>query len=567
MKSFLKSLSLLMTAALFIGLLSFGAVRTVSAAEPTTDALVDVEAGRYLGTKEDGVYRFVGIQYGVAERFMPAEKAPSFAGIHTATTYGPGCPTTQQAAYPGKTDPLVTSYMTPNAYWAESEQCLYLNVWSDAANEVLTGETTEATKPVLFFIHGGGLATGGANELTYYDGANFAKKTGAVFVSVNHRLNVLGYGNLSAYGEEYEANLGEKDLVLALQWVHDNIAQFGGDPENVTILGQSGGGSKVCGLLSSPEALELFDKAIICSGGPSVIANTLESTQAVGQNWVASVKEKYGVETDAEALELLKTMPYDDLYAVTGGKTAGIVIDGSFITESAMQPEGWSELSKDVPLMISTTFAEMAGSMASHNLSALVNNTTDYGIFGDPAIRDEWVSRINNDYMSEEYLMEQLTAKYGDSTDAVIAAFEQAYPHLNKYDLRNYTGRNSNAALIRVNAGAQKTYQAIYAYRFPIYGGTMGWHTGGDLPFIFQNMDKIKNMVAGDEEGAQALADAASGAVYSFMATGDPSTPDLAWDAFTAEEGAVMVFDGESPCRTGFFDKELADLMAAAAAR
>ena len=95
----------------------------------------------------------------------------------------------------------------------------------------------------------------------------------------------------------------------------------------------------------------------------------------------------------------------------------------------------------------------------------------------------------------------------------------------------------------------------------------MGWHTGGDLPFIFQNMDKIKNMVAGDEEGAQALADAASGAVYSFMATGDPSTPDLAWDAFTAEEGAVMVFDGESTCRTGFFDKELADLMAAAAAR
>lgn len=565
MKKILKHcLAAILSLLMVLGLLSAGAFSVPSnAAEATTDALVDVAEGRYLGTKEDGVYRFVGIQYGVAERFHAAEKAPSFAGIHTATTYGPGCPTTQQAAYPGNTSPLVTSYMTPNAYWAESEQCLYLNVWSDAANEVLTGETTEATKPVLFFIHGGGLATGGANELTYYDGANFAKKTGAVFVSVNHRLNVLGYSNLSYYGEEYETNLGEKDLVLALEWVRDNIAQFGGDPNNVTILGQSGGGSKVCGLMSAPAALEVFDKAIICSGGPSVISATKEDTQQSGIDWVENVKATYGVESDEEALELLKTMPYDELYAVTGGKSAGIVIDGDFIPESAMQPEGWSESSKDVPLMISTTFAEMAGSMASHNLSALVNNTTDFGIFEDPAIRDEWVARINNDYMSEEYLMEQLTAKYGDNTEAVIAAFEEAYPHLSVYDLRNYTGRNSRAAMIRVNAGADKTYQAIYAYRFPIYGGTMAWHTGGDLPFIFQNLDKISNMVAGDEEGAQKLADAASGAVYSFMATGDPSTEELPWAAFTAEEGAVMVFDADSTCRTGFFDAELEELRTA----
>ena len=557
-------LSIVLTAVMLASLLlAVVPVAAVSAAEATTDALVDVEAGRYLGTKEDGVYRFVGIQYGVAERFHAAEKAPAFAGIHTATTYGAGSPTTQQAAYPGKTDPLVTSYMTPNAYWAESEQCLYLNVWSDSANEILTGETVEATKPVLFFIHGGGLSTGGANELTYYDGANFAKATGAVFVSVNHRLNILGYGNLSYYGDEYETNLGEKDLVLALEWVRDNIAQFGGDPNNVTILGQSGGGSKVCGLMSSPQALELFDKAIICSGGPSVIGNTKESTQQVGIDWVENVKAVYEAETDEEALELLMTMPYDDLVAVTEGKTAGIVIDGDFIPESAMQPDGWSDLSRDVPLMISSTFAEMAGSMASHNLSALVNNTTDFGIFEDPAIRDEWVSRINNDYMSEEYLMDQLTQKYGENTDAVIAAFEEAYPHLSVYDLRNYTGRNSNAAMIRVNAGATQTYQAIYAYCFPIYGGTMAWHTGGDLPFIFQNLDKISNMVAGDEEGAQKLADAASAAVYNFMATGDPSTPELPWAAFTAEEGAVMVFDADSTCRTGFFDAELEALRTA----
>lgn len=534
-------------------------------AEPTRNALVDVEAGRYMGTKENGVYRFVGIQYGVAERFQAATKAPSFNGIHTATTYGNASPTDNQAAKPGATDTLVTSYMTPNSYWAENEDCLYLNVWSTALNDKLTGETTDASRPVLFFIHGGGLTNGSGNELTYYDGANFARETGAIFVSVNHRLNILGYSNLTAYNEQYgknyETNLGEKDLVLALEWVRDNIDQFGGDPNNVTILGQSGGGSKVSGLMGSPKALELFDKAIFCSGGPSSFTATQESTQQSGKDWVAAVKEQKGAKTDKEALELLETMPYDELYAVTGGKYPGIVID-DFMTESCYDSAKgtWGDLSKDVPVMISATFAEMAGSMANNCLPALVNNTTDYGA---PALKNEWVAQNNNDYMTEEYLMSQLTARYGDDTDAAIAAFLKAYPHLNKYDLRNYNGRNDNAALARVNSGADKTYVGFYAYKFPIFGGTMAWHTGGDLPFIFQNVDMIDNMVAGDKAGAQRLADAASGAVYSFMKTGDPSTDSLTWDAFTAKDGAVMVLDGDSTLRTGFFAKELENLRTA----
>ncbi len=527
--------------------------------EASTNALVDVEAGRYMGTKEDGVYRFVGIQYGVAERFHSATKAPAFPGIHTATTYGGASPSSQQAQNPGKTDPLVTSYMTPNAYWAENEDCLYLNVWSDALNNQLTHETTSATKPVLVFIHGGGLSTGSGNELTYYDGANFAKETGAVFVSVNHRLNILGYGNLSAYGDEYKPNLGQEDLILALEWVRDNIAQFGGDPNNVTILGQSGGGSKVTGLLSSARALPLFDKAVICSGGPSEITATKESTQDVGTQWVENAKKTYGLTTDAEALEKLETIPYDELCEVTGGATAGIVIDGDIVTESAYKADGtWSENSKDVPLIISSTFAEMAGSMANNCLSALVNGMTDGMAAGGAPIKDTYVGTTNMDYMTEEYKREQIEAVYGGDTDAAIAAFQAAYPGLDPFQITRYNGRGTDkAALARVNSGAANTYVCMWAYEFPIFGGTMAWHTGGDLPFFFQNMSFIPGMIAGDEIGAQKLADDSSAALLQFMKTGNPGTADLPWAAFTAGEGAVMVFSDDSVCRTGHYDADL----------
>lgn len=533
--------------------------------EPTNDAMVDVAEGRYIGTKEDGVYRFVGMKYGVAERFQEAKPAPSFAGIHTATTYGGAAPSSQQSQNPGKTDPLVTSYMTPNAYWAENEDCLYLNVWSTQADDVVAGSTVTGKQPVLVFIHGGGLSTGNPNELTYYDGANFARQTGGVFVSIGHRLNILGYSNMTGFNEEYDkdyaANLGEKDLILGLEWVKANIAKFGGDPDNITIIGQSGGGSKVSGLVSSVYAGKAFQKAIYCSGGPSSFTASVTDTAQDTVDKVKEYAESKGL-TVEEALTALETMPYDELCTV-GLAAPGILLEPGFIDESAYNAaEGtWSKNTVDMPVMISATFAEMAGSMANHNLSALVNNTTDFGIFGDPAIRDEWVKRNNNDYMTEEYLTAQLTAKYGEDTDAVIEAFLKAYPHLNKYDLRNYNGRGDAAALARVNSGSTNTYVGFYAYKFPIYGGTMAWHTGGDLPFIFQNVEYISHMVAGDEAGAQRLANAASQAVYNFMKNGDPSTPDLAWDAFTAEEGAVMVLDGSSTLRTGFFSSELQKLL------
>ena len=521
-------------------------------AEATDNALVQVEDGWYLGTKENGVYRFVGMQYGVAERFHSAQKPAFHAGVHTATTYGNSCPADESADNPVVP---VTAYQTPNAYYTENEDCLYINVWSPTMEE-------GANKAVLFFIHGGGFSNGSANELTYYDGANFAKTQDMVFVSINSRLNVLGYTDLSAYGEEYKnsGNAGQEDIVLALQWVRDNIAKFGGDASNVTILGQSGGGSKVTSLLSCAPAQGLFSKAIICSGGGS-ISQTSEQSQAAGTALVEKCKETYGVETDEEALALLETMDYNDLrnLAADTGVGNGPTVDGEFIVENPFDAAtlSWTSMSDDIPMIISTTIAEMTGAMANNCLPALVNNSTDF----DPTFDIEaYIPSVNKKYMTEEYKEQALVDKYGDNKDAVVDAFLKAYPNLEPYDVTRVSNRDNNKALARANNNSAPTYQCVFAYEFPIFGGQLAWHTGGDLPFIFQNLHMVQNQIAGDQENAQKVADTASTMFANFCKTGDPSMEGLAWPAFTEAEGATMIFDVNSEVRN-YHDKELFEVM------
>lgn len=554
------------------------------AASYTDSALVQVESGWYLGTKEDGVYRFLGIQYGTADRFKAPVKAEPFVGIHTATTYGAAAPSVSISGAPGNVTPKVTSYMTPNAYFDEAEQCLYLNVWSTEAADAVSGETPVGGKPVLFFIHGGGLADGNANELTYYDGANFAKTTGAVFVSVNNRLNVLGFSNMTAfnekYGKNYETNLGIKDIVLALEWVRDNIALFGGDPSNVTILGQSGGGTKVCALLSSPAAVELFDKAALFSGS-GTFTQTEEETHQSGIDWVENAKAYWCIEAEEEVLTKLETVPYDELLAAispaegtessnpfsSGPSYPGVVIDGEFITESANGADGtWGELSKDKPLLVSAAFSELG-----QNPSTMAGNSIDPAVFyasmgamfgGAPAIN--WVNEHSYAHMSDEYKAARIQEVFGENAEAAKAAFEAAYPGLDPFYASVLASHSESIPMARVNSGAAPTYRLLWAYQFPIYGGTMSWHTGGDLPFIFQNIGMIPQFVNGDEENAQKLADQASAALYNFMATGDPSTEQLPWPAFTAEEGETMVFGTNSEARTGHFDAEIQSFLPAA---
>lgn len=219
-----------------------------SKAEP----VVQTKAGKIRGFKMNSTYTFHGIKYADADRFqMPREVKP-WKGIKNALAYGYVCPMLMQ-------DHPLMEVMIPHRYWPMDENCQYLNIWTQSLDP-------EAKKPVMVWLHGGGFFAGSSIEQVAYEGDHLSEYGDVVVVSLNHRLNILGYLDLSAYGEKYynSANVGNADMVAALHWIQDNIASFGGDPGNVTLFGQSGGGMKVYSLMNTPAAEEIaaeFEKA------------------------------------------------------------------------------------------------------------------------------------------------------------------------------------------------------------------------------------------------------------------------------------------------------------------
>lgn len=222
--------------------------------------VVQTEAGKLRGYVWNDTFIFKGIKYADAKRFRRPEKVQPWEGIKDAQSYGMVCPLLEQ-------DKPGMELLVPHMYWPMDENCQYLNIWTQSIDK-------EAKKPVMVWLHGGGFFAGSSIEQIAYDGENMSREGDVVVVSLNHRLNVLGYLDLSPFGAEYEAsaNTGSLDMIAALQWVHDNIAAFGGDPDNVTIFGQSGGGAKVWTLMQMPQQTVCFIKELYraaftrCSG-------------------------------------------------------------------------------------------------------------------------------------------------------------------------------------------------------------------------------------------------------------------------------------------------------------
>ncbi len=511
--------------------------------EATSSAFATVEGGILMGTKSDGTYIFKGIPYAQAERFQMPEKPDSWNGIRSAMVYG------ESAPY-GGTTVTVTDYMTPSGTnYVPSEDCQFLNVWTQSLD-------TSAKKPVIFWIHGGGWSSGSSNELSYYDGQNLSVSQDVVFVSINHRLNVLGYTDLSAYGEEYEnsGNVGVADIVMALEWVRDNIEQFGGDPDNVTIIGQSGGGAKVEVLMGVPAAQGLFSKAIMMSG--SGVGTDSATAEAAGQALVEKTKTTYSVTTDEEALEILKTISYDELSSLASGTGvgAGAVYGTEYYPVPTIDADGnLVESAKNIPVIVTCTFAEMAGNIDDLTIAPLIAGAS--GGYGGPTVTpEEYLAKNSKDYITDEMAQQMLEEKFGENTETILEEFRKAYPGHDDIDvLWLNTGSLGTGGLKVLNVMSEQSnanvYRAVFAYEFPIFGGVLAWHTGGDLPFVFNNLDKIEHMVAGDAAAAQKLADEASTAFCNFARTGDPSQDGLAWEAFTTEGGAAMIFDHTSEVR------------------
>ena len=326
---------------------------------------VTIKSGPVCGYVDDGVYIYKGIPYGEAERFMPPVDPKPWTELRPCRSYGPVSPHPTRSGW--RDDSQAFTMHWDDGY--PGEDCLRVNVWTSRIK-------ADARMPVMVWLHGGGFSEGSSQEQAGYDGTNLARDHGVVVVSLNHRLNALGFLDLSAYGARYaySGNVGMLDIVKALEWVRDNISVFGGDPSNVTIFGQSGGGGKVTTLMAMPSAKGLFHKAIVQSGSIFTLMDPKYSRR-IGAATVA------GLGISPSQIDRIADVPYEELLSaytaalekvrgearVDGTLPSNIldmllfgqmpVVDGEVIPAQPSSAKSLS-LSKDVPVMIGTVYNE-----------------------------------------------------------------------------------------------------------------------------------------------------------------------------------------------------------------
>lgn len=470
------------------------------------EPLVQTAAGPVRGYRDGGLDIFKGIPYGKAKRFHAPEPAPGWKRPLDATSYGCVCPLLGMDKPGGE-------LRVPHRYWVQDEDCLNLNVWTPACDG--------GKRPVLVWLHGGGFSAGSAIEQVAYEGENMAREGDCVVVSVNHRLNILGYLDLSEFGEEYanSGNAGGDDIVLALRWVRENIAAFGGDAENVTVFGQSGGGMKVTALLQTPAADGLYHRGIILSG---VVGHPLlgDSTGSAGECVEALLKE-----LKLKTVRELETVPYHLLAAAYNKVSPALRARGKNVGCSPCPNRfylgdpldnggaGFRPETVNIPLIVSTVFAEFMGFAGGSGESV-------EQVLGVEAAKE---------------LLPLFHAAYPGRPDGDLLALDVIF-------------RAPAIAYVKARAAAGgKVYSAFFEQDFPIEGRAVAWHCA-DIPFVFHNTDLVPVC---HFEGAAALEERIFRAVMSFARTGEPG-----WSASTAEEERTRFF-GPADRREVNHDHEL----------
>ena len=490
--------------------------------------VVQTKAGKLRGFMYDGIYTFHGIRYAKAARFQAPQPVAPWEGIRDALSYGYICPVLNNPKPTGEV-------MTPHRFWPENEHCQYLNVWTKSLD-------TSAKKPVMVWFHGGGFSAGSSIVQVCYEGDHLAKYGDVVVVSVNHRLNVFGHLDMSMFGEKYKnsVNAGIADLVAALGWIRDNIQGFGGDPGNVTIFGQSGGGGKVTTLGQVPEAAGLFHKAIVMSG---VLSDDMMSSDVDPRDLVLAILAELGMEdTDADRLE--KVPAYALVRAVNRAEKK-LGAQGKHISWGPKPNEwytgdpmgvGFSDYYKTVPTMVGTVMAE----------------------FGfDRPVKDK-------DMLSPEEREAIVAEKYGSENAArIIELFKKAYPDKNEVLACNIDTMFRPTTLKYIREKARTSSAPVYSYMFALEfdydGGKPAWHCS-DIPFVFHNADRIP--ICQIEGVTEALEYQVSMAWVNFARTGNPNIPQLpGWAPCTGDHLTTMVFDRKSEARVDY-EEELLDLLA-----
>lgn len=515
-----------------------------SGSKATTQEVVKLSAGDLVGYNEGGVYTFKGIPYATAERFKSPEPIKSYEnGTHMALTYGSVSPQDRTFSSTGQPNPY--EFMTPSNGTADmvgNEACQYLNVWSNSL---------EGNKPVIVFFHGGGLNNGASSELSGYTGEYFVEAEDVVFVSVNHRLNVLGYLDLSTYGgDEYKDSgiVGIQDCVKALEWVQENIEHFGGDPSNVTIVGQSGGVEKVTTLASMSDTVGLFDKVVYMSGYYS------NSSKIDGEANAKKLVDYLNL-SDDEVITTLTDMNYEDLLkAARKAKCEWSTNYGTGTFTSPLFDENgnMNEYAAKRTWIVGTTYSEF--------------NTNTLSLITEGINEENYLPNLNDDKA-----MEMLSERYGDNAQSIADLFAKAYPdhtlgellYLNPSPEGGFSRYGlideENGILKKFNDADVKVYTYVTAYKQPYFGGVTMYHSG-DIPYWFGSVDEVAYMIKGDEENAHNVSKNMVSALASFAATGDPSTESLEWKPYTAEEHNTMVFDVNSENKMDY-DLELYKLI------
>ncbi|MBP1755203.1 MAG: carboxylesterase [Firmicutes bacterium] len=490
-----------------------------------TEPIVSTKAGKLRGYIIDGTYTFHGIKYADAKRFqMPTEVEP-WEGVKDALSYGYVCPMLTQDVPQGE-------IMVPHRHWPKDENCQYLNIWTQSI-------CPDSKKPVMVWLHGGGFTAGSSIEQEAYDGENMSKNGDVVVVTLNHRLNILGYMDLSPFGEKYKnsANAGNADLVAALRWVHDNIAAFGGDPEKVTLFGQSGGGMKVWTLMQTPSANGLFHRGIIQSG---LIDGFLDAKDNNGTKIVNAMLRELGYEEgDVEKLE---SVSYDRLAAAYINVFPGLAREGAYVGCNPIPNEfylgdprivGFTEHAKTIPVLIGSVMCEFA--------------------FG-PGVDHKYE-------LSEEEMKQMIEMKYKDSSDELIQLYKKAYPNKNLTDLLVLDSlfRSPTIDFIKKKAAHKEapTYSYLFAFEFPFDGGKPSWHCS-EIPFVFHNTDKV--LISNKPGVSDQLEDQMLGAWVNFARYGNPNLSALPeWPACEEGNEVTMIFDEKCELRYNF-DHELVEL-------
>jgi len=497
--------------------------RAVLAAVDSTSPVVATQYGKVRGVSAGGVCTFKGVHYGAspegAGRFMPPAPPQPWSEVAEALVYGNLAPQNLSAATGSDIRIAMGDIFGPGKI---AENCLALNVW--------TPSVRSGRRPVMVWLHGGGY-TGGSDGAPTYDGTNLARKQDVVVVGINHRLNIFGYLYLGEIGGEKYAdsgNTGMLDIVLALEWVRDNIAHFGGDPDNVTVFGESGGGGKVSTLMAMPPAKGLFHKAIVESGS-TLRVGTKEEADAAAQKFLAQLK------IAPDRVDDLQKVPMNDmlaaLKAMTGSNSIrlGPVVDGRSLPRHPFDPDAPAQ-SANVPMLIGT------------------NGTESTALLG---IADASLFSLDEAGMRTK-LKAYLHLADDSQLDGLIATYRKARPEAPPSDI--YFAITTDR-MMRMNAitqaerktaqGAAPAYMYIFDWRSPVLGGKLRSPHGIELAFVFDNTDKTTGM-NGTGADLAPLAEKVSAAWAAFARTGNPNTSGLPhWPAYDAKTRATMIFNDE----------------------